>query len=384
MAVRFADFMWNGACMSGTYPGSIIGPPTSSYTIPLKLADAVGGWDAGPEAIGEDLHMYVKCFFATKGQLIVKPVYAPASHCNISSAMQGVRGYVDCMYARWNQALRHMWGSLDSGYALREGLKLLDEPDWTSNASSSDTVVAPSPPSSSSSSSQVELEELNINTREFLTLKEGFMDEIDSKLRPTQAATSHHASGWRFVLLYARLFEAHFMVLQFSIAVVCSTVYTSLVPTSMVSPLVRDSFWLSGRIRTLSFGIMFLWSLLYERWHELCVHIRESEIVEVDARQQKASNPEAENDSGAGDDTAMSEYQPSLSEPNNSLHSRSSFSRYEKVKYRLQWLVFPVIGALYGTLPSLVVQFRHLFTVELTYVVSAKPAMKARLEEDVT
>lgn len=67
--VRVADILWGAAGMSGLYPKSSISPPTSVYSLPLDLVDRVGGWDCGSEAIGEDLHMYIKCFFALNGNL---------------------------------------------------------------------------------------------------------------------------------------------------------------------------------------------------------------------------------------------------------------------------------------------------------------------------
>lgn len=51
--VRVADILWLGAGMSGHT--SSICPPTSVYSLSLALVDRVGGWDAGGDAIGEDL-----------------------------------------------------------------------------------------------------------------------------------------------------------------------------------------------------------------------------------------------------------------------------------------------------------------------------------------
>lgn len=53
--VRVADVLWAGAGLSGHYHMSSICPPTSVYSLSLALVDRVGGWDAGGEAIGEDL-----------------------------------------------------------------------------------------------------------------------------------------------------------------------------------------------------------------------------------------------------------------------------------------------------------------------------------------
>jgi hypothetical protein len=65
--------------------------------------------------------MYLKCFFALRGELNVKAVLSPVSQTNVTGGGygRGVRGIWKDVRARYRQALRHMWGALDSGYALR-------------------------------------------------------------------------------------------------------------------------------------------------------------------------------------------------------------------------------------------------------------------------
>ena len=118
--VRAADIFWCGAGLSGLYKGSPVAPPTSVYSIAMTLASEVGGWDTGPESIGEDLHMYLKCYFATSGRFHTRIIYSPASQCNVSSSIKGWRGQLDNIKARYKQAMRHMWGSLDTGYAVQK------------------------------------------------------------------------------------------------------------------------------------------------------------------------------------------------------------------------------------------------------------------------
>jgi hypothetical protein len=84
------------------------------------LAHHVQFWDTNPESIGEDMHMYLKCFFATQGKLHVEPIFSPASQCNIEGNGNG--GVLDGMYVRYQQAKRHMWGCLDTAYAIRKSL----------------------------------------------------------------------------------------------------------------------------------------------------------------------------------------------------------------------------------------------------------------------
>jgi len=68
--------------------------------------------------------MYLKCYFATAGKLTIQIVHSPASQCNVSSDAKGYRGWVESGRARYRQALRHMWGALDTGYAIEKAWKL--------------------------------------------------------------------------------------------------------------------------------------------------------------------------------------------------------------------------------------------------------------------
>lgn len=134
--VRVADVLWSAAGMSGLYKGSSVAPPTSVYSVPLELVDRVGGWDCDSEAIGEDLHMYLKCFFALNGNLTVRTVMSPVSQTNVTGGGRGkgVPGLVMDIRARYKQALRHMWGALDTGYAIRKFVEVWKERKHTSRA----------------------------------------------------------------------------------------------------------------------------------------------------------------------------------------------------------------------------------------------------------
>ena len=83
--VRLSDIVWCAAGLSGLYPGSTIVIPTSVYSIPLSLVEIVGGWDTGAEAIGEDMHMYLKCYFALAGHLTTRVIYSPGKACTVLS-----------------------------------------------------------------------------------------------------------------------------------------------------------------------------------------------------------------------------------------------------------------------------------------------------------
>jgi hypothetical protein len=125
LPIRTADMMWAGAGISSMYSGSTVCIPTSVYSLPLDLVERVAGWDSDYGAIGEDMHMYLKCFFKLSGNLKAQIVYAAASQCNTSSEFEGLRGYVSCLWARYQQAVRHMWGVLDTGFAIRQATEML-------------------------------------------------------------------------------------------------------------------------------------------------------------------------------------------------------------------------------------------------------------------
>ncbi|KDN41059.1 hypothetical protein K437DRAFT_180340 [Tilletiaria anomala UBC 951] len=123
---RLADIFWSCAGIGGIYPGSSVKIPTSAYSVSLELVKFCNFWDTGPESIGEDMHFYVKAMFETKGHVNSITIYSPASQCHVvgAPAHSAFANYVSDMAARWSQAVRHMWGSLDFGYCWKRVLLL--------------------------------------------------------------------------------------------------------------------------------------------------------------------------------------------------------------------------------------------------------------------
>lgn len=121
--------------MSHIFDGSPIKFPCSAYSLSLKLARNVGFWDAGTDSIGEDMHMYLKCFFSTRGEVQVKTIISPASQCNVEGS-----SYWDSIVARYTQSKRHMWGSLDVAYIIRRTFFGIFKPGY--DISESGEVVA--------------------------------------------------------------------------------------------------------------------------------------------------------------------------------------------------------------------------------------------------
>jgi len=246
--VRIADIFWGAAGMSGLYPHAAICPPTSVYSLPLSLIKRIGGWDTGPESIGEDLHMYIKCFFALNGNLTARVVPSAASCSNLSAPSSGIRDYIRAHIARYNQSLRHMWGSLDTGYAVRRILDLLwngPERDESDQAEEDDEKSA---------SPLIEMDE----------------------------ATPVLAPNWINIgTLTERLFEAHFLPVHLALLPIASLLYVIFRSSIHQAPELDWVFNITGYLRAMAALGMITFISLYENFHRLNVNYRENEMKKV-------------------------------------------------------------------------------------------------------
>lgn len=85
--------------------------PQSTYSLSMKMADDVGYWD--PDVIPEDWHMYLKCFFAFRGEVQVEPIFLPTGNDAILSST-----YAASLKMAYVQHKRHAWGASDVSYAI--------------------------------------------------------------------------------------------------------------------------------------------------------------------------------------------------------------------------------------------------------------------------
>eukprot|EP00775_Hariotina_reticulata_P002260 gene2260-2573_t len=111
--VRATDYMWSGLAAQNLNSWCGIGFPISNYSLSLKLVHDIGYWDTWPDAIGEDMHMYIKAFLKTNGSARCYPIHAPINMCHIQGS-----SYLKSMWARFLQAERHMRGIADTAYVL--------------------------------------------------------------------------------------------------------------------------------------------------------------------------------------------------------------------------------------------------------------------------
>jgi hypothetical protein len=93
--------------------------PMSSYTLSMRLLDVCGYWD--PDVIADEWHMYIKAFFLREGQVSLVRVFLP-----FLAQATGGDTLIEAMRNRYQQTLRHAWGTKEVGYALA---KMLEHPE---------------------------------------------------------------------------------------------------------------------------------------------------------------------------------------------------------------------------------------------------------------
>ncbi len=93
--------------------------PMSSYSLSLKLLDASGYWDS--DVIADEWHMFIKAYFARDGKVEIERVFLPFS----ADATTG-KTLWDAIKNRYQQSLRHAWGSKEVGYIIA---KMLEHPE---------------------------------------------------------------------------------------------------------------------------------------------------------------------------------------------------------------------------------------------------------------
>lgn len=322
--VRVADVLWCAAGMSGLYRGSAIAPPTSVYSLPLELVDRVGGWDCDSEAIGEDLHMYLKCFFALNGNLTCRTVLSPVSQSNVTGGGKGgIRGTIVDMQARYKQALRHMWGALDTGFALRKVVEMWQERKHTARA------FRPLHRSQGDSSNCYFPDSQLADDNPEHPRESGVFSEV----------TQHTLKEphWEHIFyLFHRLFEAHFLPVHMTILVLSSALYIWVADGKDDPSNLGWGFSLCNVLRTLGFMGVACYLFLYESFHRICVTTREREMT------------------AAG------------------LVDGMCFSHRTIKKNWIDYILVPLVAPLYGAIPCAQAEISHFWTVELVYTVSKK------------
>lgn len=93
--------------------------PMSSYSLSLKLLDSSGYWDA--DVIADEWHMFIKAYFAREGAVRLDRIFLPFS----ATAVTGETLW-HAIRNRYQQTLRHAWGSKEVGFIIA---KMLEHPE---------------------------------------------------------------------------------------------------------------------------------------------------------------------------------------------------------------------------------------------------------------
>ena len=141
-----------------------------------------------------------------------------------------------------------------------------------------------------------------------------------------------------FVLCH-RMYEAHFLPIHITFHVIGSGLYTLFTPSIQIPSLLLHTLELTGYMRLASFLIFLYFFYLYETYHSICVSSRETEMVQA----------------GLADRLI------------------DGFSYRSWRKTGVDFVLFPVAGILFGSLPATVALIWQLWTLSLVYKVSKKP-----------
>ncbi|KAK9352815.1 hypothetical protein V1523DRAFT_381153 [Lipomyces doorenjongii] len=343
--VRCADMYWSAAGIAGLYETSQIRTPTSVYSVTITLARHVNFWDPGPEAIGEDLHMYLKCFFRTGGLLNTVPIYSPASHCNVEHGDATTNMTIDQRWmlssqARFKQACRHMWGIMDSGYATRHTILLiLGRSETAESCAEDDLAVAD--------------EKSSLDLQENSSTQAG----VSRPLLPSRIASP---IPWqRIAILLHRLYEAHFLHVHYFInGLACSLL--PMVTNIPQSSLLGIVLAFASYLRTVAFCGVLLQMFLYERLYSTALRLRLHTI------QMTLSSPSFN-------------ISPISKSSTKSIQIVRQSLKQIDVSRRSGWIslfdsiLFPIAGTFYVMVPSLKAQILQFWSTELVYEVSSKP-----------
>lgn len=323
--------------MSNLYPTSPVKVPCSAYSVSMDLVIAVNFWDAGPEAIGEDMHMYLKCYFSTAGRVIVKSIFSPASQCNIEGTGTGVSGYISGMTARYTQSKRHLWGTLDFGYVIRRTILSYLAPD----------------------------------TQCTVYLKNGSVTKSDHEDDDFQI--------WGIFTMFHRMFEAHIFMGQFLTLVLVSNI---IIPSSVdFFPGLNLYFWSfisstpphwavitalhSGYyLRLLCMLPSIMTFYYYEKYHDWVGFGRwERQALHLRTLSLHPSSTTSDIDMKLLPKLPQLGIRPRLSSRRSWVHM-------------FDWAMTPISGFMFYVIPQYHAQLSHLVTDRLEYCVAAKPIME--------
>jgi hypothetical protein len=143
-----------------------------------------------------------------------------------------------------------------------------------------------------------------------------------------------------------RLFEAHFLPIHLAVILITSSVYTFFTPAYLVPTAFKLALDLASLCRLIGWCTMLCYFYLYDRYHRLCVGLRQEEMRTAGLLEYM---------------TANDGFTP----------------KCFQFAGLLEAACFPIGGFIFGAIPAIQAELSHLFTDRLTYVVSLKPQLPA-------
>jgi hypothetical protein len=135
------------------------------------------------------------------------------------------------------------------------------------------------------------------------------------------------------------MFEAHFLPIHINFHIISSAIYTLFTPSTQMPSLLLHALDLTGYMRMVSFFLFLYFFYLYEIYHTICVSSRETEMVQA----------------GLADRLI------------------DGFSYRNWRKNGIDFILFPVAGTLFVSIPATVALIWQLWTLNLVYKVTKKP-----------
>ena len=263
--------------------------------------------------------MYLKCFFALNGHLTVRTVLSPVSQTNVTAGGhgKGIGGLFSDMNARYEQALRHMWGALDIGFVLRKVVEL-----WRNRKQATRTFRP-----LHKARNQLSAPNSNMDAKSSAD-KWGNSDVTQEAIKSPNYR--------RLIVLSHRMFEAHFLPVQMTVLVIASTLFMRATEGAADIHGVKWMFETCKYLRTMGVFQIAFYLFMYESFHGLAVAMRQREMT----------------------DAGLAE----------GMH----FSHRSLRKNFLDYIMVPLVAPIYGALPSIRAQTCHLWTTDLVYIVSKK------------
>jgi hypothetical protein len=146
----------------------------------------------------------------------------------------------------------------------------------------------------------------------------------------------------RNLVLFIRIFEAHFLPIHLLLVVAASGIYSNFKAPLVHGRILSMVMDITAILRAASYIVMVTYfAIFYERYHRVCVEAREFEM--------KCA--------GLYDD----------------MTDNFSHRNRGKPAIWLDYLLFPLAGTIFGSVPLVHAALAHFWTDRLAYKVSEKP-----------